>query len=196
MEDFIRVWPNKGSKELCRSLIDSFEEISSNPDFSSLVSNNASQFSSGRFGRRDMAIFLEEPKFEKGPLVTDMLYLIHDCLMEYLEEFPQLKSLGLTNRANIKIQKTPPQGGYHTWHYESNAGKDSWAREIVWMVYLNDMPEGEAETEFFYQAKKIRPTRGTVVLWPAGLTHVHRGNTVYTQNKYIATGWWYKVEQA
>ena len=61
------------------------------------------------------------------------------------------------------------------------------------MIYLNDMPEGEAETEFLYQKKRVGPTRGTVVIWPAGMTHVHRGNPVYTQDKYILTGWYYKV---
>jgi len=193
MEDFIRIWPNKGTPEFCNSVIEAFEEIIANPDFADGVINNTKQFDNGEFGRRDIAIFLEEERFKKGPLCTTLLYLIHDCLMEYINEFPQLKNMGLSNRCNLKIQKTPPRGGYHTWHYESNAGQDSWNRELVWMVYLNDMPEGEAETEFFYQGRKIRPTQGTVVIWPAGLTHVHRGNTVYKQNKYIATGWWYKV---
>lgn len=193
MEDFIRIWPGRGSPELCNSIIEAFNQIEKNPELQDLIANNTTQFSNGEFGRRDKAIFLEDERFNQGPLVTKMLYLIHDCLMEYIEEFPQLKNMGLNNRANIKIQKTKPQGGYHTWHYESNAGSDSWAREIVWMVYLNDMPEGEAETEFFYQRRKIRPTQGTVVLWPAALTHVHRGNTVYSQDKYIATGWWHKV---
>ena len=61
------------------------------------------------------------------------------------------------------------------------------------MIYLNELPLGEAQTEFLYQSIKLPPTQGTVVIWPAGFTHLHRGNTVYTTNKYIATGWWYKV---
>ena len=89
--------------------------------------------------------------------------------------------------------KTTAKGGYHHWHYETLAGTDSYSRELTWMVYLNDMPDGEAETEFLYQARKVKPTQGTVVIWPAGMTHVHRGNTVYTKDKYIATGWWYKT---
>jgi hypothetical protein len=57
------------------------------------------------------------------------------------------------------------------------------------MIYLNDMPEGEAETEFYYQKLRITPKAGTVVLWPAAYTHVHRGNIVFSQNKYVVTGW-------
>lgn len=67
-------------------------------------------------------------------------------------------------------------------------------RELVWMIYLNDMPEGEGETEFLYQKRRINPKAGRVVIFPAGLTHVHRGLTVYTQNKYILTGWFNKVQ--
>jgi hypothetical protein len=55
------------------------------------------------------------------------------------------------------------------------------------MVYLNDVDEG-GETEFLYQQVKIKPKRGTVVIWPGGFTHLHRGNPPL-KNKYIATGW-------
>lgn len=193
MEDFIRTWPGRGSEKFCKRIINAFDEIENDLELSKTIANNTTQFANGEFGRRDRAIFLEDPKYNKQDICTDILYLIHDCLLEYIEEFPQLKNMGLNNRCNLKVQKTAPQGGYHTWHYESNAGSDSWNRELVWMIYLNDMPAGEAETEFFYQRKKIQPTQGTVVIWPAAMTHVHRGNTVYSQNKYIATGWWYKV---
>lgn len=65
-------------------------------------------------------------------------------------------------------------------------------RELTWMIYLNDMPDGDGETEFLYQRRRIKPTAGTVVIWPAGYTHVHKGNTVFSQDKYILTGWYIK----
>jgi hypothetical protein len=130
--------------------------------------------------------------FNKADLCSKYLYYLHDCLNEYISEFSQLKDLNMTNNCEMKLQKTPPRGGFHIWHYE-NAGINYHSRELTWMIYLNDMPEGEAETEFLFQHRKVRPTRGTVVIWPAGMTHVHRGNTVYTQPKYILTGWYNKI---
>ena len=56
------------------------------------------------------------------------------------------------------------------------------------------MPDGEAETEFLYQKRRIKPEQGMMCIFPAGLTHVHRGNTVFTQDKYILTGWALKVQ--
>ena len=193
IENFIRVWPNKGSEEFCQRVIDAFEEIISDPNLSQFAENNTKQFSNGSLGRKDVAIFLQKPEYNKTEICDEILCLIHECLLEYIEEFDHLKQTSLDNRSILKIQRTPPMGGYHVWHHETNAAEESWHRELVWMVYLNDMPPGEAETEFLYQHKRIRPTRGTVLIWPAGMTHVHRGNTVYTQNKYVATGWWYKV---
>ena len=59
---------------------------------------------------------------------------------------------------------------------------------MAWMVYLNDVEEG-GETEFLYQKLKVKPSKGTILIWPGCYTHLHRGNTPMT-NKYIATGWW------
>ena len=37
-------------------------------------------------------------------------------------------------------------------------------RTMAWMVYLNDVEEG-GETEFLYQQVKLKPKKGTVVIW-------------------------------
>jgi hypothetical protein len=193
MEDFIRIWPGKVSLEDCQETISAFEEIVNNPDLAEHIHNNARQFSNSNLGRKDLAIFLENPALNKLDLASKYLYYIHDCLLEYIEEFGQLKDVAMSNGCCLKLQRTLPMGGYHVWHYENGDLPKHFPRELVWMIYLNDMPEGEGETEFLYQKKRIRPTQGTVVFWPAGMTHPHRGLTVYTQPKYILTGWYFKT---
>ena len=37
-------------------------------------------------------------------------------------------------------------------------------RTMAWMAYLNDVEEG-GETEFLYQQLKVKPKKGTVVIW-------------------------------
>lgn len=64
------------------------------------------------------------------------------------------------------------------------------ARVAVWMFYLNDDFEG-GETEFLYYKKRINPSKGTLLIWPAGLTHCHRGGLVLSGTKYVITGWFY-----
>ena len=44
------------------------------------------------------------------------------------------------------------------------------------MVYLNDIPLGNGgATDFLSQKISIQPKKGTLLLWPAGYTHVHKG---------------------
>ena len=193
MEDFIRIWPGKVSPEDCQETISAFEEIVNNPELAEHVTNDARQFSNSNLGRKDLALFLENPELNKLDLASKYLHYIHDCLIEYIEEFGQLKDVALSTYSCLKLQRTLPMGGYHVWHYENGDLPKHFARELVWMIYLNDMPDGEGETEFLYQKKRIRPTQGTVIIWPAGMTHPHRGLTVYTQPKYILTGWYYKT---
>jgi len=191
METFIRTWPNKVSKELCQTAIDFFEETINDSNFANLITNNSKQFNNN-LGRKDLSFFLEEPSLNQAYLCDTFLNILHECFLEYIEEFGQLKELNLSNQYCLKFQRTLPMGGYHTWHYESAAGATSWNRELAWMIYLNDMPDNEAETEFIYQAKRVKSTCGTLVIWPAGMTHVHRGNPVYSHPKYILTGWYHK----
>ncbi|MGD8810950.1 MAG: 2OG-Fe(II) oxygenase, partial [Gammaproteobacteria bacterium] len=93
----------------------------------------------------------------------------------------------------VKLQKTPPRGGYHFWHCE-NFTKDTATRVLAWMIYLNDIQPGEGETEFIWQKRRIQPAAGKCLIWPAAFTHTHRGNPVYSTSKYIATGW-YTLDQ-
>ena len=88
----------------------------------------------------------------------------------------------------IKFQHTPQSGGYHTWHYEA-MGLSYAHRVLTWMIYLNEDFEG-GETEFLDQTRRIKPTTGTLLIWPAGFTHTHKGNLVLSGDKYILTGWY------
>jgi hypothetical protein len=89
---------------------------------------------------------------------------------------------------NAKLQKTLTHTkGFSNWHIEQSFG-DMADRALVWMLYLNDVEEG-GTTEFLFQGVTIKPKTGTFVVWPAGVTHPHRGNPPYSNSKYILTGW-------
>jgi hypothetical protein len=192
MEDFIRIWTNKVPENLCTRAIQTFEQIIQDPAYKDSIIDNAKQFSDSNIGRKDLAIFLGDAKYNQSDLCNEIMDYLHSCLLEYIEEFGQLKALTLSNRYAVKLQRTLPTGGYHVWHCENGNPPENYCRELVWMIYLNDMPDGEAETEFLYQRRRVKPSRGTVVFWPAGSTHIHRGNPVYTGAKYILTGWYHK----
>jgi hypothetical protein len=192
------MWKKGIPDEVCDQVIEIFEDVvQKNPH---IVTDRKLYNKSTNMQRDDIAISLND-----SPVVTDKIYpnkkqicnLIYDqiwkCYKQYITEYGQLTHHGHYS-SSLKVQKTMPYGGFHTWHYEQDGPGNS-IRELVWTVYLNTMPPNEAETEFLYQAVKIQPQRGAICIFPAAMTHVHRGLTVYTQPKYIITGWFLRTDK-
>lgn len=176
--DFIAVWDNAVPADFCNMLIQNFNTANH-----SFLNTNISDPLSKRYH----SLILNYHN-EYASIVYDYL---KPALEEYVGYYQQLATVKLFP-SEIKIQRTQPSEGYHGWHYES-AGWEVSQRELAWMIYLNDVPDGEGETEFLYQKIRLKPSIGTIVIWPAGMTHVHRGNTVFTKDKFILTGWFIKV---
>ena len=209
LHDHIALFDDVLSEEQCKMYIDFFEDVISNksiftcnsldelnlteddlPEIAKdVLRNNAysdgrNQFDDTQLGRSDDSLFLNLLSAELSSIAYGVL---QDCFNAYATEYPTLRTSRIST-VDVKMQRTPPGGGYHIWHDERcEWGVDH--RQVVWMIYLNDMPEGEAETEFYYQKLRVNPKAGRLVIWPAAYTHVHRGNIVFSQNKYVLTGW-------
>ena len=83
----------------------------------------------------------------------------------------------------------PPYQGYHAWHADWSSMNEVFStRMIVAMTYLNDVESG-GETEWYHQNLKIEPTQGTMVIWPAYFTHIHKGHPPISNTKYIMNNW-------
>ena len=63
-------------------------------------------------------------------------------------------------------------------------------RLVLRRLAIPETPLGEGETEFIWQKLRVQPEAGKCLIWPTQFTHTHRGNPVYSTNKYIATGWY------
>jgi len=101
-------------------------------------------------------------------------------------EFPffaasRFKDLG------YNLQRTLP-GEYYHWHVDSGPGEFR-DRQLVAIWYLNDVPGPGGETEFPLQGVSVRPEQGKLLVFPPFWTHVHRGVTLQSGVKYIATTW-------
>lgn len=116
---------------------------------------------------------------------------LQSCYDAYVTEYSVLRDFRI-RCSSMKLQRTPPGGGYHVWHGEHGPNEHA-SRVLVYMLYLNDLGADEGgETEFLYLRKRFQPTANTVLLWPASYTHAHRGNTVLGErSKYVVTGWFH-----
>jgi len=146
----------------------------------------ATQFNQQELGRNDTSIFINESHPEIAKIVNGYLKRAIDM---YSDEYFTVRQPKITS-IEVRLQKTPIRGGYHTWHCEQTNIKVA-RRVLAWTMYLNDIPEGEGETEFLWQGIRIQPKAGTVSIFPAAFTHTHRGNPVYSKDKYIVTGWFH-----
>lgn len=182
MTDFIGVYENAADDNYCQHMIDKFEHLLLT------TSGRCGEVDNGGLGnRKDIAYYFERDALD---LAQNTNAILDASLDKYISEHPALGMVNFYSHV-VKVQRTPPKGGFHRWHTEQDSEVKSVSRCLVWMIYLNDTPEGEGTTEFIEQGVKLQPKRGTVVFFPADWTHTHRGNPVYTCNKYIATGWYY-----
>lgn len=125
--------------------------------------------------------FLGKDIAEFNSVFWDIIY------PEYTKYFSILNDIGKHGILTYKIQKTLPGQGYHVWHCEHDS-RERAHRLSAYILYLNDIEEG-GETEFLYLKKRIYPKKGTLVIFPSGYVHTHRGNPPLSGEKYIMTGW-------
>jgi hypothetical protein len=185
-KDFIGIYENIIPKEECDLIIKEFEDELKN----GVEEDGVNQFGNQELGRNTFSIFSHKNVLPN--IHNKINEILNVCIEQYAKEYFTVKQLKATSQF-VKLQKVPIKGGYHVWHCEQDNLKNS-TRVLVWMVYLNDIPDNEGETEFIFQGLRIRPTAGTVVFFPASFTHTHRGNPAYTKEKYIATGWYCLTE--
>lgn len=120
--------------------------------------------------------------------VTNYLMELQKVLNGYMDKFPFCYYSEFRIIEAFNIQYYPPGGGFKTWHTErSCANIPNVQRHLVFMTYLNDVPNGG--TEWFHQDKYVEAKKGFTVIWPADWTHTHRGRVSEDYDKYIVTGW-------
>jgi hypothetical protein len=127
--------------------------------------------------------------YPKGPSSLGMDKLANELNQEIFPKYYQ--DIDLNFRGELFCMNPPqfqlyePGGGYKKWHADAT-GKYT-HRMFVYILYLNDVPDGG--TEFRDWNYTCKAERGKVVIFPANFTHVHRGQISHTSEKTIMTGW-------
>lgn len=187
-DNFIGIYQDAYSQEYCATAIKYFEDMAA----AGFAVDRRTSEGARKLEKDDLTLFCHDMQVISANNCAALSNHFNTLFWEkyyreYTNNFSILDSAGTHGSYHLKIQKTNIGGGYHGWHFES--GSRSCANRILaWMLYLNDVEEG-GETEFLYLHKRIKPKAGTLLIWPAGFTHTHRGNPPLSNNKYIITGW-------
>ena len=135
-----------------------------------------------------------DPNGEQGRHLSWMNELLIELSVGF-QNYQELYEHSMLNQLQVSptwddfnIQSYEPKEGYFKWHSEASPELSIMrTRWIVWMLYLNDVPDGG--TEFLYQDLQVDAEKGKLVIWPAFFTHTHRGIVSNTTKKIIVTGW-------
>ena len=182
MENFIGVYENALSEELCGKVIDWFEN---NPHIS-----GDGKVADGMVDKEVKDSTDAPLTFNSGVEVSN---IIASALVESLKKYK--KKYSVLDRCvppwsyadGYNIQKYNPGGAYFIEHCE-NDHKES-PRILAWMLYLNTVDDGGG-TKFTTYDLTVKAEVGKILIWPAYWTHMHKGIVSPTQTKYIATGWY------
>jgi hypothetical protein len=115
-------------------------------------------------------------------------------LKRYLAERPLFLSCcperSLFVNPIFNLQRYAPGEGFYSWHCDWNTSDEATEpirRVLAWILYLNTVPDGG--TEFHWQDHHVEAVKGKLAIFPAGLSHLHRGRVSQSHTKTIATGW-------
>ena len=186
INNFIDVYENVLSVDQCNQVIEDFNRLSDQGFASNHMNEDRSQINDNRIGYSQMLLSLFKDE-DRGDIIHTVGNTLNEYTQKYQEGMFSPETETLTVVEGILVQKTRPTEGYHVWHAERQDVPSS-TRAFSWILYLNDVEEG-GETEFLYYSKRVKPKTGSLLVFPAGYTHCHRGNPPLTGDKFIMTGW-------
>jgi hypothetical protein len=179
-DSFIFEQPDALALDICREMISRFERCSDD-QYPGRIGQTAQHDDSIK---RSTDLVMSG-KSHWQDLDRELYRSLNRALSEFKERYPIFA--GPYKDMGYSIQRTDPGEFYH-WHIDGGSHEFS-ARQLVAIWYLNDLGGQGGETEFQHQQVRITPQAGKLLLFPPFWTHLHRGNTLLSGHKYIATTW-------
>jgi len=209
MEDFIKIYKNALSNDVCDYII---KMIDNNPDLT-----HEGRTVNGVDNKHKLSTDLNllklqnKDKYIDTKVLPSIKNIVEKSLFEYNREHPtfdikfntdptdplfneeefkeKMEKYTVIDPNSLLCKKYTKNNGFFNWHMDNGVG--CWlatSRILVLMFYLNDVEEG-GETEFYYQEISIKPKKGSLVIFPTTWTHLHRGRMPISNDKYICNLW-------
>jgi hypothetical protein len=217
--DFIEVYDDALSPELCQRIIRTFEQ--------------SPHVQQGRTGggvdpskKLSTDLYLNQHP-EYHPLLQEIIQATERCAVEYFKKYrfaliapvalqvrhPQTgEAVALTHEnfdevavgneaaymrllyrlGPIQAQKyLRGQGNYNYWHCEVFPQQQGYEalHRTLLFMFYLNDVAEGGTTDFYYQQRSIQPKQGRMVIAPGYFTHTHRGCTPVSNDKYILTSW-------
>ena len=193
--DLIGSYKNKGFEALSDAVMSFFDRRTdlhhNGISFGNLLDNGSEP---AKISTDISLVGIDRTDPESYALSEVILRGVNAGLQKYLDERPLFKECCPENSLFVNpifnLQRYAPGEGFKKWHCDwtiSEEATEPVHRVLAWIIYCNDVESGG--TEFFWQKYHESAERGKLVIFPAGLTHIHRGKINQNMTKTIATGW-------
>ena len=187
---FIYTEKNSISKELCKTIIDKFDNDNRKSEGQTVRGTSSS--------KKSMDIMISRHA-DWSEIDSVLFNTIHKSLVNYFTKFYNTSDEHLKKYYESIFNVERQDFGYQLQYYEKNTGYYKWhddslqslfllnqSRLLTFIWYLNDVEVG-GETEFLNSF--IKPVAGKLLIFPATWTYIHRGKMPISNSKYIITGW-------
>ena len=185
--NFIEVYDNALSPELCKEIIGYFEEC---PDElkhkGQIYGRDHNDIKVDKEYKDSTDIWMNFHNWTEPDKILASTLLTY--IGKYRETYNEIDNVAPWELSELyNLQKYEPGQGYHNPHCECMDGPSP--RVLAWMFYLNTVTD-DGGTHFTNWNITTDAVEGRLVIWPAYWTHTHHGVMSETQTKYIATGWY------
>ena len=183
---FIGSW-NILNDELCNKIINFFKN---NPQLQKRGVTTGNTVNEEVKKTTDITINPNSLKGKDHEIFITYFNQLNECFLDYKEQFPFLKTfIKKIGIGPFNIQKYSPGDHFSRLHSERTS-VNTLHRLFAWMTYLNDVKDEDGgTTDFDYYKIRVKPEKGTTLIWPAEWTHAHYGSVLKSGEKFIITGW-------
>ena len=184
MVDFIGVYDKAAPPDMCKKIIDFFEDNKNLQFRGRHVVDGLTMINKRVKDSIDIAL---EFNVDTIPSII-IAKVLNSYTRLYIDTFNSTEIVDeFSVDMGYNLQKYNPGQGYHLLHCE-NSGIGS-NRVLAWTLYLNTVTDGGG-TYYPEYDKTIDAVEGRLCIFPAFWTHAHKGIVSNTETKYIATGWY------
>jgi hypothetical protein len=219
MSDFIEVYDNALSNELCAQLMNAFDHspylnpgrtgggidttkkistdlyLNEYPEYLPLLQQvwaATTQYAAQYFKKYHFALIAPVALTVPHPKTGQPVALTHENYPEIAADKTEDFMKVLYRMGPIQAQKYQAGlGNYNYWHCEvyPQAPLNEPLHRTLLFMFYLNDVAEGGQTEFYYQKKAISPKAGRMVIAPAYFTHTHRGCVPVSNDKYILTSW-------
>ena len=219
MTDFIEIYDDALSPELCQAIINTFDQsphrtpgrtgggvdvtkkistdlyLNEHPEYATLLQQIlqvTTHYAHQYFKKYHFALIAPVGITTSDPVSGQPLPVTHDNFGQFSEQqtFDFMRTL--YRLGPIQAQKyAAGKGNYNYWHCEvyPQLPDNEPLHRSLLFMFYLNDVTEGGQTDFYYQQQSIQPKAGRMVIAPAYFTHTHRGAVPVSNDKYILTSW-------